>query len=163
MWLTLSLLVLVIVANNQLKLFDHNEQLLNLSQQPNFEAGFKDWLSELGVNTQNTVVHFSNDTCWCQFVATPHINSVFKLASAYNKTNITLNMTNLSLSTPYVPSTPAVAVFDTQGMLTYLGPYSTGTFCSAGNGLVEPFVAHTQISTYPTILLDAQGCYCKTT
>lgn len=149
------------VANTQLKLFDHDDELLNLSQQPDFEARFVSWLNELGVNTQNTVVHFSSDSCWCQFVASPHIKSVHELVKVQHKTNITLNLETLQSNPQYIPSIPAVAVFDTQGKLTYLGPYSTGTFCSAGNGLVEPFVQELQSNHEAVIPHDAQGCYCQ--
>ncbi|TCD22182.1 thiol-disulfide isomerase [Pseudomonas sp. IC_126] len=39
-----------------------------------------------------------------------------------------------------LPASPAVAIWDTQGRLAYIGPYSEGAVCSSDNSFVEPIL-----------------------
>lgn len=62
----------------------------------------------------------------------------------------------------YIPALPAVAMLNEQDELVYLGPYSTGMYCSQGNGIIEPYIQGKRVkSNGPIIPYDAQGCYCK--
>lgn len=39
-----------------------------------------------------------------------------------------------------LPASPAVGIWDPQGELAYLGPYSEGAVCSSDNSFVEPII-----------------------
>ncbi|MGK9066319.1 DUF6436 domain-containing protein [Stutzerimonas chloritidismutans] len=39
-----------------------------------------------------------------------------------------------------LPASPAVGIWDTEGKLAYLGPYSEGAVCSSDNSFVEPII-----------------------
>lgn len=39
-----------------------------------------------------------------------------------------------------LPASPAAAIWNAQGELVYIGPYSEGASCSLGNGFVEPIL-----------------------
>lgn len=39
-----------------------------------------------------------------------------------------------------LPASPAVGIWDAQGELAYLGPYSEGAVCSSDNSFVEPII-----------------------
>lgn len=60
-----------------------------------------------------------------------------------------------------LPASPAVAIWDRQGKLSYAGPYSPGLVCSSANSFVEPIidqlVANKKINP---IGMLAVGCYC---
>lgn len=64
-----------------------------------------------------------------------------------------------------VPASPAAAVFDGSGRLAYLGPYSEGAACLAGNGdFVEQTLSRLRAGDTPTQLnMTAFGCFCRWT
>lgn len=127
-----------------------------------FDGRFITFVSKTIGNHFPSVIHFSQEDCFCSKVADPHIASVTELAAqlGYKNHFITLNRGN----NLFIPSVPAVAVIDKTGKLTYLGPYSTGMFCLKGKGIVEQFIKKTHTQNNPlgaTILTDAEGCYCN--
>lgn len=163
-WAILALGLLSWSALNSLVVFDHDGRLYNASQMDGFDAVIADRLGQLNPSGKKTVIHFESDDCTCQWVAASHIGSVRQLASEYGYHNLNINLqSEIGHSLiEYIPATPAIAVIDGSGALTYIGPYSTGMSCSAGQGLVERFI---QESQYPaigaTIPFDASGCYCS--
>ena len=60
-----------------------------------------------------------------------------------------------------LPASPAVAIWDAQGKLAYVGPYSEGAVCTSGNSFIEPIldalVQGRQVNATHTL---AVGCYC---
>ena len=94
-------------------------------------------------------------------MAQKHIQSVAQQAEGLGKQNLTLNLNEQPDWQIYVPATPAIAVFDDNGRLSYLGPYAMGTGCFTGNGIVEKHLS-TTVNQGATIPLDASGCYCRT-
>jgi hypothetical protein len=79
---------------------------------------------------------------------------------ALSKRNETVYFENIQGLSSILTSTPAIAVFDDLGNLSYLGPYSTGIGCLSGNGTVEPYldVKSTMGAIVP---LESTGCYCR--
>lgn len=63
---------------------------------------------------------------------------------------------------PAIPASPAAAVFDADGRLAYLGPYSEGAACLAGNGdFVEQVLDKLLAGQRPRqINTAAFGCFC---
>ena len=60
-----------------------------------------------------------------------------------------------------LPASPAVAIWDTQGELAYVGPYSEGAVCNADNSFIEPILNallnHRSVRASNSL---AVGCFC---
>lgn len=60
-----------------------------------------------------------------------------------------------------LPASPAVAIWDQQGQLAYVGPYSEGLTCDASNSFIEPIINALQdgrpVTNTQTL---AVGCFC---
>lgn len=159
MLISVSLLFLSVLKINR---FDSNGSLTAEAMDINFDKKFvKAVSSQLG-HISGSVIHFEANNCFCQTVANEHVNAVKTLASEFNLTNHTINLSKDNAFN--LPSVPAVAVINHQGLLTYLGPYSSGMFCAEGDGLVEPYLLnknpeHSKLGA--TIITDAKGCYCS--
>lgn len=161
-WLALCAIFLYVIRQDALSDFDPHGSLYTSSMDKNFDFSFKEGLkSELG-DLSMSVVHFKNERCWCQTVAQPHIDSVKALAKEKGLKNVSPD--GLSEQTmSKLPSLPAVAVFDKDERLVFLGPYSSGISCSPNDGIVEPFIGQKQ-RRFPVaaVVTDARGCYCNT-
>ncbi|WP_370600268.1 DUF6436 domain-containing protein [Pseudomonas nitroreducens] len=63
-----------------------------------------------------------------------------------------------------LPATPAVAIWDAQGNLAYVGPYSEGAVCTSSNSFIEPILeALVQGRRVQATHTLAVGCYCPWT
>lgn len=60
-----------------------------------------------------------------------------------------------------LPASPAVAIWDRDGNLAYVGPYSEGAVCTSANSFIEPVIeallAGRPLQSTGTL---AVGCYC---
>lgn len=162
---TVTLLVAVLVAaNDKAKWFDPDNKLHQAALSISFDDVFLDELKQVVPTITGSVIHFQSNNCFCQTVAQSHIYSIEKLAAQKQLQNVKLNLDEHTAFKAYIPSVPAVAVIEKNGKLSYLGPYSTGMFCSQGNGLVEPFLKKSQNNTIAaTVISQSQGCYCNLT
>ena len=158
-WLVVMSAALFFFGQGQLQTFDHDGRLVRQTAELDFDQKFSQLLQAQLGSLNNTVVHFKQGACACQSVGSIHINSVKQLASEFAHNNIELNINDVLGLEQIVPSTPAVAVFDENGSLNYLGPYSSGFYCTVGNGIVEPFINKTA-ELGATIVTQAAGCYC---
>ena len=62
----------------------------------------------------------------------------------------------------FLPSTPAIIIYNDSGDLLYLGPYSTGYLCMPGNGLVEELIPRMDENTGEQVIMSlTNGCYCQ--
>jgi hypothetical protein len=60
-----------------------------------------------------------------------------------------------------LPASPAVAIWDKTGQLAYVGPYSEGMICTAGNSFIEPILeALTSGRKVQATNTLSVGCYC---
>ena len=61
-----------------------------------------------------------------------------------------------------LPASPAVAIWDQDGQLAYVGPYSEGATCTSSNSFIEPvleaLLAGRPVSSTGSL---AVGCYCS--
>lgn len=157
-WLLLLLTGLFWLGQKKLAQFDPNGALIRATLSPDYEQAL---VAQLDARLKQTVVHFSQPSCYCHWVARPHVASVRQLAKESGYQNHSVTLTSEMAWSSLIPSVPAVAVFDDKGELSYLGPYSTGFYCSAGKGLVEAFIQKQpteQVGAF--IASEAQGCYC---
>lgn len=160
-WNVSLLLAVLYASSSKLKPFDPNNQLHQAALQTQFDKLFLTQLQTVEANLVNTVFHFRTDSCFCHTVAQGHIDSVEKLAERQTFRNIKINLVANPELKRFIPSVPAVAVVDEEGKLNYLGPYSSGMFCTQGNGLVEPFIKKMQGQNLgATVISQSQGCYC---
>lgn len=144
--------------------FDEQGKLWRLSQNDGFDEKFSQTLQKLIGANQLKVVHFSDNACSCNPVAEAHIKSVKKLALQQGFVNQDIDMDKFPELQSILPSTPAIAVFDGQGELVYLGPYSAGYACTVGNGIVESYIAGKNAKAPgATVLSGTKGCYCPIT
>ncbi len=158
-WLIAMLAALYGFSRLQMQVFDYDGRLVNSSASMAFDREFTELLNrEIGV-LESKIVHFYQQDCACQSVGSIHINSVKLLADASKRENVEMRLEPNSPVSKMVPSTPAVAVFDENGKLSYLGPYSSGYYCSVGNGIVEPYIEK-RAGPGATIVAQAAGCYC---
>lgn len=161
-WFISILALLYFFADQGLVPFDPEGHLVTQVNDDHFEAHFK---RELGLSEgiANTVVHFKQAACACNHVAQEHIDSVKTLAIENGFTNKTLDNVDPK-NFRYIPATPAIAVFNRDGELSYFGPYSAGFSCSPGNGLVEAFLKNTVSDQFgSTVISQVNGCYCPVT
>ena len=131
-WAVSLLLAVLYASSSKLKSFDPNNQLHQAALETRFDKLFLTQLQTVEANLVNTVFHFRTDSCFCQTVAQGHIDSVEKLAERQTFRNIKINLVANPKLKRFIPSVPAVAVIDKEGKLSYLGPYSSGMFCTQG-------------------------------
>lgn len=142
--------------------FDEHGKLWRLSQNDGFDEKFAQTLQKLTGSNQAKVLHFFNKNCNCNSVAEEHIKSVKKLALQQGFVNQHIEVDSNSELQSILPSTPAIAVFDGQGELVYLGPYSAGYACTVGNGIVESYITGRNAKAPgATVLSETKGCYCS--
>lgn len=161
-WAAGLLLAVLYAASNKAKYFDPQNVLHQSALSLSFDTVFVEALLKDNLEFAGSVIHFQRSDCFCQTVAQSHINSVEKLAEKHQFNNVTVMVDELSILKAFVPSVPAVAVIDKAGKLNYFGPYSSGMFCTEGNGLVEPFIEKAQsASAGATVISQSKGCYCN--
>ena len=161
-WSALILAGLLFYSSSSLKPFDPEGRLYSIANTSDFDLTFSAKISKaLGTSTKNMVVHMYDDfTCICQLASSAHIAAVKSLVTDAGKSNVAVNMSDFPSLADIVPSVPSVAIFDGDGQLSYLGPYSTGIGCFTGNGTVEPYI-DTTTTIGAVIPFDANGCYCN--
>lgn len=163
LWGVFILCAIYIAHERRLSLFDPTNSLLTQVSAMNFSQPFSQAIGDSQGSLANKVIHFSENNCVCQRIANSHISSVKHLAQQEKFENIDMSLT--AALRKYIPSTPAVAVFDHNENLIYFGPYSSGYFCSVGSGIVEKFltVKPRQKHIGAVVLTDSKGCYCSST
>ncbi|MFT4789297.1 MAG: hypothetical protein ACI95X_002131 [Paraglaciecola sp.] len=142
--------------------FDLSGALYRIYTQPKFESDFSLLISAaIDTSLAQTLVHFvSEDSCLYQLVAIRHIHEVKHQATNVGKTNMTVNIEDIPRLNDIFNRTPAIAIFDDEGNLAYLGPYSTGIGCFSGNNTFEPYL-DSKANLRAMIPLEATGCYCN--
>ncbi|MFT6267397.1 MAG: hypothetical protein ACJAVV_000194 [Alphaproteobacteria bacterium] len=162
LWFMIALIGLFFASKNTEKPFDPAGILYYASNKSDFDLHVNSILfGALNTPLNNVVVHITRSSdCLCQLTATRHIKSVKDTVKYIGKRNVTIYIENIKGLSNILTSTPAVAVFDAQGDLSYLDPYSTGIGCLSGNGSVEPYL-DTKSTLGAIVPLESTGCYYK--
>lgn len=160
-WVALLLFGLALLPiYNQVE-FDPNNRLLMSSMNMEFDDAFRQETTNSVGQLTRSVVHFTSQDCVCDSFANRHQGRFEDLLSEQKYRSHIVTVTDESPLASMLPATPAVAIFDDQGKLSYLGPYAAGMGCYAGPGFVEQIVSY--VLSEPTgawVNSDNQGCYC---
>ena len=163
LWFVIMFMGLMFYTTARMVDFDPESALLDKSLEPEFYSELKSRLQADFGAVEGRAFHFSEDGCFCQIVATQHISDVKNMIQAETKKNISVSVTDYPELISYLPSTPAIAIFNEVGNLVYIGPYSVGYLCTVGNGLVEELIPRMNESVADPIVMSlARGCYCNT-
>lgn len=148
-------------------------------QLANFDASALSAFTPGTVSGRAHLVHFWNPDCTCNRFNRSH---VLDLIDDYQRRGVSFSLAvpherhqeDALLAFPMVKdvyvaadidsiSSPASAVFNMFGQLTYFGPYSEGAFCAAGKGAPVEQILNELLdegNTTPWLNLSAIGCYC---
>lgn len=163
LWAVCSMALVLYFSVGKTKSFDEFGILASASSDSSFDKSVADHLKNSTDSLANKTVHFTQEDCFCNLIAEPHINSVKTLTNDLSGSNEHIVINSEENTYGFVPATPAVAVFDQHENLIYLGPYSTGLFCAPSEGIVERFIQNRNEAKQAaaTVLMEAEGCYCS--
>ncbi len=137
-----------------------------------WQSRFEDSHASFGLSTQlpppnsfspgePLVVHFVDSQCPCTRFATPHIEALDARFDPSVRTMRIYATDSQAKNFAWLPASPAVAIWDGQGKLAYLGPHSDGAFCGQGDDLVARVMQQLSAGNNPQWLnREAIGCFC---
>lgn len=164
LWGVTCLAGLLLLSIRQLEDFDPESKLSLAIADMAFEQKFISQLQENTSSIEQSIIHFSDNHCFCGTIAQPHIARLSRDMVANGFHNIHININTRPEFASFVPSTPAVAIVGALKELIYLGPYSEGYGCLQGTGLVDALLPkiNSQAVENTLLITDAKGCYCQT-
>jgi thioredoxin-related protein len=144
--------------------FDPEMSLFLASSSANFESNITDLFKNIAKENKKVVFHLFNKNCLCRYMSKSHIRKLDTLFSSNQFEIHQLDITQYPEIAFAVPSTPAIVMFDEEGKLGYLGPYSSGYFCNPNTSLIETIATSIIDNRHlgSTIISESKGCYCKT-
>lgn len=162
-WLAVVFGLLKIAEAAKLSAFDPSQTLSIRSIEQSFEPGLASALLPLTSNLSNRVIHIRSGDCICESLAENHSLELANSLAKLGFLNESVNLDTLPELTEFIPSTPAVVVFNSQQQLLYLGPYAVGLGCFTNNSLSKQITNMSQVDYLGAqINADVQGCYCST-
>lgn len=162
-WIVGSLGGMSYFSISRLVYFDPNNSLLDETITKDYAKRFSQYLTTKFGDVSGKAIHFSQEGCFCNLVAQSHISAVKSQIEQSGYTNENFNISTIEHLKNFIPSTPAVALFNDSGNLLFFGPYSTGYLCTAGNGFVEDLIIQMENKgqVQPITVSIARGCYCN--
>ena len=161
-WFVVLFMALMYLTTERLVDFDPETQLLDSSMEDAFYNDIGAFLKTNYGSIKGRAFHISDDNCFCQMVAGAHIADVKKIVENHTMENVLIALEDRPEMAKYVPSVPAIIIYNDQEELLYVGPYSTGYLCTTGNGLVEDLIPKMDQSVEnPVVMSLARGCYCN--
>lgn len=128
------------------------------------------WVSFMGSEFQSvelptktgqvTVVHFVDPDCPCSKYSAPHIQALEQKWNSVDFKTVTeggSDEMNRMLEA-FVPASPAVAMWNSQGELQFFGPYTAGEFCGEGEDLLSKALGSPGEGQW--LNQEAVGCFC---
>jgi len=126
-------------------------------------------------NQAITLMHFVDPDCPCNKFNLPHLRELQEHYQQLGVRFVVWQQGNQPFplqgfdeqyqrpKLPYVPATPAVAIWSRKGELSYFGPYSTGLICSLGDGFAETILDQLGQGLSPAVInTTGTGCFCPT-
>lgn len=106
------------------------------------------------------VVHFKDDDCPCERYRLDHINTMKGFLEGTSQ--VTLNHLDQRLAQISIPASPAVAIWDQNGVLAYFGPYSSGMTCGQGFDFIKIVLEKLSRNENPKWENNQGfGCFCQ--
>lgn len=162
-WLALVLWGLLYLLEKRLVWFDEQGLLLELNNSEHFEQELKSELMNAGLAVKKQVFHIRSASCSCNWRTSGHAATVKNKVTESGGTNTVVDISQNSGLKRFVPSTPAIIMFNKSSKLVYLGPYADGAFCTTGTSFVEELIPSvSKLGKAPGWLNSvAKGCYCN--
>ena len=167
-WIVLGILLVIgmpalyYFTDTQLVDFDPDAKLMAAATDTTFIPDLKASLEAEFGEVNGTAFHFTQAGCFCHLVAENHVSAVKQQIADEGHKNLVVSLEEHPQFERFLPSTPATVIYTDTGNLLYLGPYSTGYLCMAGNGLVEELIPRMSQNTGDEIVMSlANGCYCQ--
>ena len=161
-WFVVIFTALMYFTTERLVDFDPHATLLDKATKPSFYVELDAFFSEQFGSVSGRAFHVSDEACFCQTIADAHVMSVKELVVSETMENVSVSLSEYRGLQNFLPSVPAVIIYNTEAELIYVGPYSTGYLCSTGNGLVEALIPQMkQSASEPVVMSLARGCYCN--
>jgi hypothetical protein len=163
-WCIACLTGLLFLSVSQLVDFDPESKLSLAISDVEFEQNFINQLQNKYSSIDQTIIHFSDDNCFCDSIAQNHIARLSNDMSDNGFRNIYVDIETSPEFAHFIPSTPAIAIIGALRELIYLGPYSEGYGCLKGTGLLDALLPKikSSIAENTILITDAKGCYCET-
>lgn len=164
LWILLTIGALAYFAEARLVEFDPQGQLGMASVSNEFDQHVGNSFSVYSKSLRSSVFHIQQKNCSCNTSNLTHVARINAKVREHGFNSYKLDANDPVLQSIILPSTPAIVVFDHDGKLAYMGPYSSGLFCGSGAGIVDGFINMVINNTHlgTTIVSDSQGCYCHT-
>jgi hypothetical protein len=164
LWVVGCMAGILVMSVNQLADFDPDSKLSLAMGDMSFEDNLLSQLQKEHRVTNNALVHFTQDNCFCDTLSQPHIQNFSDSLQNQGFENIVINLNQYPEFAEFIPSIPAVAIVGKLQELIYLGPYSKGYSCLQGVGLVDALIPNIINETIENTLFitDTKGCYCPT-
>jgi hypothetical protein len=147
----------------QLVDYDPRLKLSNAIADTNFERQLIQALHQTQGVSKKSIIHFNRDDCFCQFVASEHIQALSNKLIQKGFESIHINLQKQPELKRFIPSTPSLVIIGEQQELIYLGPYAEGYGCLTGTSLVDNIIqkAFTDELENAVFVTEAKGCYCQ--
>lgn len=160
MWLGCTFFLAAYFIQSRLVPFDPQGQLMEVNQDK-LSASLLFSNQDISLEGKGTLIHIWSSDCRCNTLALGHKRDVSKQAESDNFHVLDVELDDIPGSS-IIPSTPAVALIDSQGQLAYFGPYSTGLGCGESSGLIEVALNNLRHGFNPGLIVyEAKGCYCN--
>lgn len=162
-WIATVFVLLKVVEVTKLRSFDPNQRLYLQSISTDFEKKITELLHKNTGDLTKTAIHFRSGKCACEALVGSHSDELATNLAAANFHNVTVKLDDLPGIGAYIPSTPAVAIFNESQQLIYLGPYAIGLGCFTDDSLINTILRYTRANYWGAqINSDVEGCYCTT-
>lgn len=161
-WLVISLAGLYLFSAARIVSFDPQNSLMISAMDKDFDQRVRSIFFEQYGALYKSAFHIRDPECVCDSLAEGHIRALDSRFSQYNFAIHAISPAGNDALKSVIPSTPALAVFDVNGELSYLGPYSSGFFCSSSTSLIEPIVNNITENKHlgAIVISQSEGCYC---
>lgn len=163
LWILYSFAAMLYFSTKDIRAFDPNGELQFASTDADFDLNVKKTFKTVFNPLIKSAFHIQDKACSCSGLSDRHVRLLnIKLAKAGYSVQ-TLTPQDHTKIASLLPSLPALIIFDENGELAYLGPYSSGYFCGVKTSLIEPIVASIAANTHlgALVISDSDGCYCE--
>lgn len=162
-WLLFSFAAMFFFSVKDIRAFDPIGELQFASTDIDFDLNVKNTFKTTFAILNKSAFHIQDKNCSCSDLSDDHVRSLNAKFTEAGYSIHTVTPQNHDKIVSLVPSLPALVIFDTNGELAYLGPYSSGYYCGSRTSLIKPIVASITTNTHigALVISDSDGCYCE--